>query len=321
MRAIRIAAHGGPEVLTIDDSPEPEPGPGQVRIRVAAAGVNFIDVYFRTGAYPSELPFTPGLEAAGTVDAVGAGVDGVAPGDRVAFAMCPGAYAEAVVVPADRVVAVPEWVELHTAAALMLQGMTAHYLATSTYLVSEGDRILVHAAAGGVGHLLTQIAAARGATVFATVGSAEKADLAREAGAHEIIRYDEEDFGAALAERAGVGIDVVYDSVGKTTFDRSLTCLRPRGLMVLYGQSSGAVPPVDPQRLNREGSLYLTRPNLGDYIATREELRSRAADVFDWVGDGSLHVRIGETHPLEHAAEAHRRLEGRATTGKVLLIP
>jgi NADPH:quinone reductase len=321
VRAIQVTEHGGPEVLRLGEVPDPEPGPGEVRVRVAAAGVNFIDVYFRTGAYPGEPPFVPGSEAAGTVDAVGEGVDGVAEGDRVAFAMLPGAYAEAVAVPADRAVPVPDGVDLETAAAVMLQGMTAHYLATSTFLVEPGHRVLVHAAAGGVGHLLTQICKRRGGTVFATVGSEEKARIAADLGADEVIRYDQEDFAEALAERAGAGMDVVYDSVGKVTFDRSLDCLRPRGYMVLYGQSSGAVPPVDPQLLNREGSLFLTRPSLPHHTAPREELLSRAGDVFDWVRSGELDVRIGESHPLADAAEAHRRLEGRQTTGKILLLP
>jgi NADPH:quinone reductase len=321
VRAIQVTEHGGPEVLTLSDVSEPEPAAGQVRIRVATAGINFIDVYIRTGVYPGEPPFVAGVEAAGTVDAVGSGVEAVAEGDRVAFALLPGAFAEAVCVPADRVVPVPDGVDFDVAAALMLQGMTAHFLATSTFLVETGHRVLVHAAAGGVGHLLTQICKRRGGTVFATVGSEEKARIASAAGADEVIRYDEEDFAEALAERAGVGMDVVYDSVGKVTFDRSLDCLRPRGFMILYGQSSGAVPPVDPQTLNRKGSLYLTRPNLAHYSATREELLSRTSDLFEWVLEGSLEVRIGEIHPLADVTEAFRRLEGRATSGKVLLRP
>jgi NADPH:quinone reductase len=321
VRAIEVKEFGGAQVLTLTDAPEPEPKPGQVRVRVAAAGVNFIDVYMRTGIYPTEPPFLAGVEAAGTVDAVGDGVDEVQVGERVAFALLPGAFAEAVCVLADRVVPVPDGVELAVAAALMLQGMTAHFLATSTFLIEDGHRALVHAAAGGVGHLLTQVVKRRGGTVFATVGSEEKARLAAEAGADEVIRYDQEDFAEAIAERAGVGMDVVYDGVGKATIDRSLACLRPRGFMVLYGQSSGVVPPVDPQILNREGSLYLTRPNLAHYIATREELLSRANDVFTWTLEDSLNVLVDEVYPLEKTVEAFQRLEGRASTGKLLLRP
>jgi NADPH:quinone reductase len=322
MRAVRVHEVGGPEALQVDDIDSPEPGEGQVRLRVAAAGVNFIDVYTRTGAYPAEPPITLGVEAAGTVDAVGPGVDGLAGGDRVAFAMLPGAYAEQVVVPADRVVAVPDGVDLDVAAAVMLQGMTAHYLAVDTVPLTAEHTVLVHAAAGGVGLLLVQIAKRRGATVYGTVSTQEKEDLARAAGADEVIRYTERSFREAVADLTdGRGVDVVYDSVGKTTFDDSLASLRPRGHLVLFGQSSGAVEPVDPQRLNRGGSLYLTRPSLAHYSSDRAELQQRAADLFAWIRDGELDVRIGETHPLEEAATAHRRLEGRETTGKVLLLP
>jgi NADPH:quinone reductase len=322
MRAVRVHEFGGPDALQIDDLEVPEPGPGEVRVRVAAAGVNFIDVYHRTGAYPGEPPLVPGMEAAGHADALGEGVEGLAEGDAVAYAMVPGAYAEHAVVPADRLVPVPEGVEVTTAAALMLQGMTAHYLATSTVPLGEGDRVLVHAAAGGVGLLLTQIAKLRGATVYGTVSTEEKAALASGAGADEVIRYTEESFKERVsALTGGRGVDVVYDSVGKDTFDDSMACLRPRGHLVLFGQSSGAVAPVDPQRLNSGGSLYLTRPSLGYYVADRQELLQRAGDVLGWVRDGRLQVRIGETHPLADAAVAHRRLEGRQTTGKVLLIP
>jgi NADPH:quinone reductase len=321
VRAIQVQRLGGPEVLTVRDVPEPQPGSGEVRVRVAAAGVNFIDVYFRTGMYPVDPPFIAGREASGTVDAVGEGVDTVAPGDRVAFALVPGAFAEAVCVPADRVAPVPDGVEFDAATALMLQGATAHFLTTSTFLVEPGHRVLLHAAAGGVGQLLTQLCKLRGAIVFATVGSQAKETIARQAGADEVIRYDQEDFAGAIAERAGVGMDVVYDGVGKETFDRGLTCLRPRGFMVLYGQSSGPVPPIDPQRLNREGSLYLTRPNLAHYIATREELLSRMSDVFKWAQEGALKPLIGGAHPLEEAPEVFRRLESRKTSGKLLLLP
>jgi NADPH2:quinone reductase len=303
----------------------PEPGAGEVRVRVAAAGVNFIDTYQRSGAYPMSLPFTPGSEAAGTVDALGSGVDGVADmdvGGRVAYAGVLGAYAEQAVVPADRLVPVPDGVDLPDAAAAMLQGMTAHYLASSTVPLGEGDRVLVHAAAGGVGLLLTQIAKRRGATVYGTVSTEEKAELARDAGADEVIRYTQTDFRAAVLDlTGGRGVDVVYDSVGATTFDDSLASLRPRGHLVLFGQSSGAVEAFDPQRLNSGGSLYLTRPSLGHYVADRAELLQRAGEVLGWVADGTLRLRIGETHPLEDAGTAHARLEARRTTGKVLLIP
>jgi NADPH:quinone reductase len=322
MRAVRVHEHGGPEALAIEEVPTPEPGDGDVRVRVAAAGVNFIDVYRRSGAYPGDTPFTPGVEAAGTVAAVGAGVQGLGEGDAVAFAMVPGAYAEEVVVPAASLVPVPAQVDLQTAAAVMLQGMTAHYLATSTVALREGDRVLVHAAAGGVGLLLTQIAKRRGAVVYGTVSNQEKADLARAAGADEVILYTETDFSEVVADLTdGRGVDVVYDSVGKDTFSASLGSLRPRGHLVLFGQSSGAVAPFDPQRLNSGGSLYLTRPSLAHYTADRAELLERAGDVLGWVGAGDLRVRIGETHPLEDAPTAHRRLEGRQTTGKVLLLP
>jgi NADPH:quinone reductase len=321
LRAVEVREHGGPEVLAVRDVDEPEPAAGQVRVRVATSGVNFIDVYFRTGAYPSGLPFVLGVEAAGTVDAVGPDVEGVGVGDRVAFAGQPGSHAEAVCVPADRTVPVPEDVDFDTAAAAMLQGLTAHYLATSTFPVEPGQHVLVHAAAGGVGHLLTQVCKRRGATVFATVGSEDKARIVADLGADEVIRYDEEDFAEAIVERAGVRMDVVFDSVGKVTFERSLDCLRPRGMLVLCGQSSGAVAPLDPQALAQHGSLYLTRPTIVHYTATRDDLLARAGELFGWIGDGSLAVRIGESHPLEDAAEAYRRLEGRATTGKVLLHP
>ncbi|MBA2529730.1 MAG: quinone oxidoreductase [Euzebyales bacterium] len=322
MRAVRVHATGGPEVLRIDDVDVPEPGEGQVRVQIAAAGVNFIDTYQRSGAYPMETPFTLGSEAAGTVAALGPGVTGLEEGAVVAFAMVLGAYAEQAIVSADRLVPVPEGVDPAGAAAAMLQGMTAHYLATSTVPLREGDRVLVHAAAGGVGLLLTQIAKRRGAVVYATASTQEKAELARDAGANEVIRYTETDFRQAVLDLTdGRGVDVVYDSVGKDTFDASLASLRPRGHLVLFGQSSGAVAPVDPQRLNSGGSLYLTRPSLAHYTAGRDELLQRAGDVLGWVREGALRLRIGETHPLEDAAKAHERLESRKTTGKVLLLP
>lgn len=322
MRAVQITATGGPGQLRVSDVVTPTPGRGQVLVRVRAAGVNFIDVYHRNGAYPMTLPAVLGVEGAGTVEAVGETVTGVVPGDRVAFAMTPGAYAESVVVPADRLVPVPDGVEATTAAAVLLQGMTAHFLATSTVPLAHGHRILVHAAAGGVGLLLTQIAKRRGATVYGTVSSAQKAELARAAGADEVIIYARERFVDAVADFTdNAGVDVVYDGVGKDTFDDGLQCLRPRGHMVLFGQASGPVAPVDPQRLNAGGSLYLTRPSLGHHVAHRAELLQRAGDVFGWTRDGELDVRIGETHPLESAALAHERLETRQTAGKVLLVP
>jgi NADPH2:quinone reductase len=322
MRAIRVHEAGGPEAMRVEDVPDPEPGPGQVRLRVAAAGVNFIDVYQRTGAYRIPLPFTLGVEAAGVVDAVGDGVTSVADGDRVAFAMLGGAYAEAVCVDADRLVSVPDEVELATAGAVLLQGMTAHYLATTTFPLADGQRALVHAGAGGVGLLLIQIAKRRGAVVYATASTARKAELAAAAGADEVIRYTETDFAEEVDRLTDSdGVHVVYDSVGRDTFDRSLDSLAPRGLLALFGASSGPVPPFDPQRLNAAGSVFLTRPSLAHHIAERDELEWRAGDLFQWITDGQLEVRVGERHPLDEAAEAHRRLEGRATTGKVLLLP
>jgi len=321
MKAIRVHRWGGPEVLQLEEVPAPTPGPGQVVVRVEAAGINFIDVYQRTGHYKTPLPFTPGQEAAGTVTAVGAGVTAPRVGDRVAYTGVLGAYAEYAVVPADRVVALPDAVSAEQGAAAMLQGMTAHYLATSTYPLKPGDACLVHAAAGGVGLLLCQIAKARGARVIGTASTREKAALARAAGADDVILYTEQDFEVEVKRLAGAGLQVVYDSVGKTTFEKGLNCLQPRGMMVLFGQSSGPVGPFDPQVLNQKGSLYLTRPTVANYIATRAELLARAGDVLAWVRDGKLKLRIAHTFPLAEAAEAHRQLEGRKTTGKVLLIP
>jgi len=322
MQAIRIQETGGPEVLVAQEIETPEPGPGQVRVRVAAIGVNFIDVYHRSGAYPGTTPFTPGREAAGVIDAVGAGVEGVAEGDRVAFAMEPGAYAEAVLAAPDRLVRVPDEVPLDLAAAVMLQGMTAHYLCRSTFPLREGHTALVLAAAGGVGHLLVQMARRLGARVIGTASSEEKAELARSAGADDVILYRDVDL-AQEARRLtdGAGVDVAYDSVGKDTFSKSLDALKPRGMLVLYGQSSGAVAPLDPQALNAKGSLFLTRPSLAHYTADRAELDSRAGDLFAWIRDGELEVRIDRTFPLAEAAEAHRYLEAGKTRGKVLLIP
>lgn len=322
MRAIVVETPGGPDALLVRDVSVPEPGPGQVRVKVKAAGVNFIDVYHRSGLYAIEPPFTPGMEGAGVVDAVGPGVEAPKVGQRVAYAMQRGSYAQYHVVPADQVVVVPDDVSTRDAAALMLQGMTAHYLACSTFPLKPGHRALVHAAAGGVGLLLVQIAKMRGATVYGTVSTEEKARLARDAGADEVILYTEADFEQEIARLTdGEGVDVVYDSVGRTTFEGSLRSLKPRGYLVLYGQSSGPVEPFDAQLLNRYGSLFLTRPSLGHYAETREELQERADDVFEWVRDGRLTLRIDRELPLTEAAEAHRLLESRATSGKLLLIP
>jgi len=322
MRAIRVHDYGGPEVLRLEDLPVPEPGPGEARVKIAAAGVNFIDIYHRSGQYKGVLPMTPGMEAAGVVDAVGPDVSDVQVGDRVVYAMRQGAYAEYAIVPATMLAPVPEGIDLHQAAAVMLQGMTAHYLTHSTYPLRPGDVALIHAAAGGVGLLLVQIAKRCGARVIGTVSTEEKAKLARDAGADDIILYTQEDFSAAVRRLTdGAGVHVVYDSVGKTTFEGSLNCLRPRGYMVLFGQSSGAVPPFDPQVLNAKGSLFLTRPSLGHYLLTRDELLWRAGDLFAWMAAGELKVRIDATYPLEQAAEAHRALASRATSGKLLLLP
>jgi NADPH2:quinone reductase len=322
MRAIRVESYGGPEVLRIAEVPTPEPGAGQVRVKLAAAGVNFIDTYHRTGAYKGTLPFTPGSEGAGVVDAVGPGVTEFRLGDRVASPTMNGTYAEYALAVADRLVPVPQGVDLRVAAAALLQGCTAHYLSYSTFPLDPGKTALVHAAAGGVGRLLTQIATQLGARVLATAGSEEKAALARSAGADAVILYTEEDFEAETRKlTGGVGVDVVYDSVGKTTFDKSLGCLRPRGYLVLFGQSSGAVPPLDPQVLNAKGSLFLTRPTIAHYIATRDELLWRATDIFTWITQNQLEVRIDRELLLAEAAAAHRYLEERQTKGKVLLIP
>jgi NADPH2:quinone reductase len=322
MRAIRIHQTGGAEVLSYDEVPLPEPGAGAVRVKLAAVGVNFIDIYHRSGLYKLPLPLTLGQEGAGTVDAVGEGVSEFKPGDRVAYASVQGSYAEYAVVPAARLVPVPEHASLEQAAAVMLQGMTAHYLVHSTFALKPDHTAVVHAAAGGVGLLLVQIAKRLGATVIGTVSSDEKAQQARAAGADHIVRYDREDFEAAAKQHTGgAGVDVVYDSVGKTTFDKSLNSLRPRGMMVLFGQSSGPVPPVDLNILNPKGSLFVTRPTLGHYTATRDELLWRAGDLLKWIAAGELDVRIDRTVPLAEAAEAQRALESRATSGKVLLAP
>jgi NADPH2:quinone reductase len=323
MKAIQVNEHGGPEVLSYEDVPIPEPGPGEARVRLAAAGVNFIDVYQRMGLYPIETPFTLGQEGAGEVDAVGEGVEHLSAGDHVAFANVMGAYAEQVVAPADKLVPFNvTLVEARVAAAVMLQGMTAHYLTHSTFPLQEGQTALVHAAAGGVGLLLVQMAKMRGATVIGTAGSEEKAQLAKGAGADEVIVYTEQDFVEETRRiTGGEGVHVVYDGVGQATFEGGLDCLRPRGYMVLFGASSGPVPPFDIQTLNRKGGLFLTRPSLWQYTATREELLWRAESVLSWIGNNTLEVRIGGTYSLSDAAQAHRDLEGRKTTGKLLLIP
>ncbi|NOT43267.1 MAG: quinone oxidoreductase [Acidobacteria bacterium] len=322
MRAMRIHEYGGPDVLRDDDVPEPAPGAGQALVAVEASGLNFIDVYQRTGAYPVPLPATLGLEGAGTVVGVGAGVTGVAPGDRVAWTGVPGAYADSAVVPANRLVPLPDGVTARQGAAIMLQGMTAHYLATDTYALQPGDTCLVHAGAGGVGLLLTQMARLRGARVITTVSTPAKADLSRAAGASDVVLYTQDDVEAAVKGLTGNrGVQVVYDSVGRATFDKSLNCLAPRGMMVLFGQASGPVPPFDLQVLAARGSLFITRPTLNTYIASDADLRRRADDLFRWVGEGTLRLRTEHEYPLAKVADAHRALEARETTGKVLLIP
>ena len=322
MLAIRIHETGGPEKLRVDDVPVPSPGAGELRLRVEAAGVNFVDTYMRSGLYPVKLPHAPGQEAAGVVTAVGAGVTEFKVGDRVASAAVRGAYAAEAVAPAAQTFRLPEGVSSQLAAAVLVQGLTAHYLACDTWPLKAGDTALVHAAAGGVGLLLVQIAKLRGARVLATVGTDAKAELARAAGADAVCVYGRENFAeAARAFTAGRGVDVVYDGVGKDTFEGSLASLRPRGLLASFGNASGAVPPFAPLVLSQKGSLFFTRPTLAHYIATPAELRARTGDLFAWIAAGKLQVRIGATFPLTAAAEAHRALEGRRTTGKVLLLP
>nr|WP_133909295.1 quinone oxidoreductase [Actinophytocola oryzae] len=317
-----VRAAGGPEVLELDRVDAPEPGARDLVVAVAAAGVNFIDVYHRIGQYPVPLPFTPGAEGAGTVVAVGSEVTGFAEGDHVAWAAAPGSYAQRVVVPATAAFKVPEGVEDEVAAAAMLQGLTAHYLVTATYAVKPGDTVLVHAAAGGAGLLLVQLAKYRGAKVIGTVSTPEKEALAREAGADEVIRYTETDFADAVAElTGGVGVAAVYDGVGRTTFDGSLASLARRGVLALFGASSGPVPPVDPQRLNSAGSVFLTRPTLGHHIATPEEFQWRCDELFQAIAAGRVSVRIGGRYPLADARKAHEDLQARRTTGKLLLLP
>ena len=322
MKLIQVTQTGGPEQLQYVDGPKPAAGPRQALVKVAAAGVNFIDVYHRTGLYKLDLPFTPGMEAAGTVEAVGPDVTDVQPGDRVAYAMNRGSYAEYAVVPAAILVKLPPEVSFEIAAAAMLQGMTAHYLTHSTFPLKSGDTCLIHAAAGGVGRLAVQMAKMLGAHVIGTAGNADKVALARSAGADEVINYTDQDFLPEVKRLTnGRGVDVIYDSVGVSTFLKGLDCIRPRGMMVLFGQSSGPVAPIDPNILNPKGSLFLTRPNLAPHCATPQELHWRAGDVLGWIAAGKLELRIDRTFPLAQAAQAHRDLEGRKTAGKVLLIP
>jgi NADPH2:quinone reductase len=322
MKAIQIRAHGGPEVLALAELGTPEPEPDQALVRVEAAGVNFIDVYHRTGLYAISLPYVPGQEGAGTVEKVGEEVTGLSPGDRVAWAGVAGSYAQYACVPAEKLVKLPEHVDCEQAAAAMLQGMTAHYLTHDTFPLKRGDMALVHAAAGGVGLLLVQAARLRGARVLATAGSSRKAELARKAGADEVILYDEQDFVAEVKRlTGGKGVQVVYDSVGQATFLKSLDCLAPRGMMVSFGQSSGKIAPFDPGLLMAKGSLFVTRPTLWHYIADRPSLLARAGELFGWIGSGRLFLYISQVLPLERAAEAHRLLESRQSMGKVLLSP
>jgi NADPH2:quinone reductase len=316
MKAVYVEQTGGPENLKYGDQPKPNPGPGEALVKIAAAGVNFIDVYFRTGLYPAEPPVMLGSEGAGAVEAIGPEVTDLQPGDRVAYAMARGSYAEYAAVPARLLVKLPPSVDFNTAASAMLQGMTAHYLTHSTYSLKAGDTCLIHAAAGGMGLLLVQMAKMLGARVIGTVGSDEKAERARENGADEVIIYTREDFAAHAKD-----VHVVYDPVGKSTFLKSLDCLRPRGMMVSFGNASGPVPEIAPLVLSQKGSLFLTRPNLANYIQTREELMWRANDVLDWVVNGKLKLHIHKTYRLADAAQAHRDLESRATSGKLVLVP
>ena len=322
MKSIQVAEVGGPEVLTLVDAPVPNPKANEALVQIEAAGVNFIDVYFREGRYPAPLPFINGQEAAGLVVAVGPDVTTLRLGDRVAYSSTLGSYAEYAAVPADRLVKIPDELDFNQAAAAMLQGMTAHYLSHSTYPIKTDDTVLIHAAAGGVGLLLVQMAKKLGARIIATAGSKEKAQLARDAGADEVIVYSEEDFETETRRLTeGQGVHVVYDGVGKDTFEKDLNVLRPRGYLVLFGGASGAVPPFDLQELTKHGSLFVTRPSLQHYVATREELEQRANDVLQMILRGDLKLRIHKTYPLAEAETAHRDLEGRKTTGKLLLIP
>jgi len=322
MKAILFSETGGPEVLRVTELPIPQPGPGQVLLRVEAAGVNFIEIYFRKGTYKASLPLTPGSEAAGTIEELGPGVTGFKAGDLVASASVLGSYAEYALAPAAQLVKVPEGLTPEQAAAALLQGMTAHYLAYSTFPLKAEDTALIQAGAGGVGLLLTQMATGIGARVITTVSTREKAELSREAGAAETILYTQQDFEAEVKRlTGGKGVDVVYDSVGRTTFEKSLNCLRPRGMLALFGASSGPVPPFDPIQLSGKGSLFLTRPTLWHYIATRAELEWRSGDVLGWAAKGQLKLRTEHVYPLAEAAQAQIDMEGRRTTGKILLVP
>jgi len=322
MKAIRVHKTGGPEVLRYEDAPDPSPAPNQAVVKIEACGVNFIDIYYRTGLYKTDLPFINGQEAAGVVTAVGSEAKDLKVGDRVAYTGVIGGYAEYAAVPADRLVKLPQGIDSRTAAAIMLQGMTAHYLTHSTFRLEAGHTALLHAAAGGVGLILVQVAKMRGARVIGTCSTEEKAERVRQAGADEVILYGQQDFQQEVKRlTGGQGVDVVYDSVGKATWEGSMNCLRRRGLLVFFGNASGPVPAIEPLLLTAKGSLFMTRPSLFHYIASREELLERCSDLFAWVGSGKLRVHVGETLPLADAAEAQRRLAGRRTTGKVLLIP
>jgi NADPH2:quinone reductase len=321
MKAVQITEYGGPEVMKYTELPDPTPGNGEALVEIQAVGVNFTDTYSRSGVNPPRLPWIVGVEGAGVVRKVGAGVTNVKEGDLVAYCSVPGTYAERAIAPAARLIKMPPGLDAQTGAAAMLQGMTAHYLCHSTYRVQQGDRVLIHAGAGGVGLLLIQMVKRLGGYVFSTVSTEAKAELVKGAGADHVIIYTRQDFAEEVKKATdGKGVQVVYDAVGKTTFDKSISCLGRRGYMVLYGQASGPVPPMDP-RVLANGSLFLTRPGLGDYTATREELEQRAGDVLGWVKSGELKLRVEHVFPLSEAAEAHRQLESRATTGKVVLIP
>ncbi len=322
MKAVQVLTPGGPETLTLVEIPTPRPKPNEVLVKISAAGVNFIDVYFREGRYPAPMPFVSGMEASGVVSEPGSDVKSFKPGDRVAYTSIMGSYAEFAVVPADRLVHVPQGITDQQAAAAMLQGMTAHYLVHDTYPLKKDETALIHAAAGGVGLLLVQMAKNIGARVIATVGTPEKAKLAREAGADEVILYAQDDFEAETKRLTdGKGVHVVYDGVGKSTFEKDLNVLRRRGYLALFGGASGPVPPFDLVRLSQKGSLYITRPTLADYIASHEELQNRAGDLLKTIAEGKIKLRIEHVYPLSEAAQAHRDLEGRRTTGKLLLIP
>jgi NADPH:quinone reductase len=322
VRAIVVPALGGPENLVLNDLPDPEVGPGKLLVDVEAAGVNYVDIYHRRGLYDATLPFIPGQEGAGTVSAVGEGVEGFRIGDRVGWTDVRGSYAERHVIPTDRAVPIPDGLDLKIVAAVLLQGLTAHYLSTDTFPLGPGHKCLIHAGAGGVGLLLTQMAKMRGAEVFTTVGSADKAELSSLAGSDHVIVYEDTDFGEAVEGVAGPKpLDVVYDGVGADTFMKGLDLLRPRGMMVTFGNASGPVPEIAPLLLSQKGSLFLTRPTMAHYLQTRDELLSRCDDLFSWIQSGGLVVRVGHEYPLADAANAHRALEGRQTTGKVLLLP